>query len=96
MNNLPIDNAEETSTAEPVAPETEAPALALDMTPVVSSNVESIGHNGEALFIKFKNGGTYRYPTAGRIVHDEMLRADSPGRFFRSEVSAKHVGEKMP
>jgi len=87
---------DEIAATDPVVPETEVPALALDMTPVVSSNVESIGHNGDALFVKFKNGGTYRYPTAGRIVHDEMLKAERPGRFFRFHVLAKHVGERVP
>jgi hypothetical protein len=69
--------------------------LAPPMTPVVSSNIDSIGHDGAALWIKFKHGGVYRYPTAGRDLHDEMLKAPSVGQFFHTSVRGTHQGEKI-
>lgn len=80
---------------------TAAPAIALpEMTLVVSSNLHSVGHDGTALFVRFldKDGNpdrTYRFPTAPKMAFDEMLKAESPGRFFHSEISAKHMGERL-
>lgn len=74
---------------------TETPALP-EMKPVTSSNIESIGHNGTDLFVKFKGGGTYRYPGVSVDHHDKMLEAGSPGGYFHANIKKVHKGEKLP
>ena len=62
-----------------------------EMRPVTSSNIDAIGHDGTALFVRFKTkdgtpGAIYRYPEATRAHHDAMLSADSPGRYFFGNI----------
>jgi KTSC domain len=68
------------------------------MTPVVSSNVLSVGHDGAALYVRFRTrdklpGALYRYPTAGPEHHRALLAAPSPGSYFAAAVRGVHDGE---
>jgi hypothetical protein len=56
------------------------------LTPVESSNIDSLGYNGDGLFVRFKSGGLYRYPECPRSVYEEGLKAPSVGQWFRSAV----------
>lgn len=52
-----------------------------EMHAVTSSNVESVGHDGRHLFVRFKNGSTYRYLDCPDT-HLHGMKADaSPGRY---------------
>jgi hypothetical protein len=67
---------------------------------VSSSNLHSIGHDGTALYVRFRGAGggggaIYRYPTAGQDVHDALAEASSPGRHFQNFVKSAHAGEKV-
>lgn len=68
-----------------------------EMTPVASSNIHSVGHNGAALYVRFlrdgEPGALYRYSTAGAEHKTGMLTADSAGRYHARVVKAQHVGE---
>lgn len=73
-----------------------------EMTEVKSSNVHSVGHDGAALFVRFKTkagpaGVAYRYPGVPAEVRDTIALDESPGRAFnafsRSDPSIK--GEKV-
>lgn len=62
----------------------------MDRTPVKSSQVVSIGHDGEALEIEFKGGSVYRYP-APEEIYRKLLAADadpeqSVGKAFNALV----------
>ena len=70
------------------------------MTPVQSSNVHSVGHDGAALYIRFKGAGgipgaAYRYPTAGKEHYDQLRQADSPGRYLIDQIRHQHMGERV-
>ena len=65
------------------------------MTPVTSSNIESVGHDGSSLWVKFKNDTLYRYPTAGADLHAGLIAAESAGSFFHKHIKAVHQGEKV-
>ena len=65
-------------------------------TPVAtSSNIHSIAHDGKALYVRFKNGNTYRYANASKDHHDAMLSAKSPGSYFYDRIKHFHDGEKL-
>ena len=80
-----VDQAE-TSGAMPSIP---------PMQPIQSSNIAAAGHDGEALYVQFRNGGTYRYQTAGPELHAALLIAASPGAYFHQHIKSVHQGEKV-
>lgn len=57
-----------------------------NFTPVTSSNLASAFHDGEDLFLEFKNGKVYRYLDVPQQVFDELLSTESAGRFFHSNI----------
>jgi len=56
--------------------------------PVVSSNIKSIGLEGNVLEIEFTNGGrVYQYTGETAAAHHaEMLKAESKGQYFGRHV----------
>jgi hypothetical protein len=75
------------------APRTDQPGPA--MTPVTSSNIAEVGHDGSSLWVKFKNDTLYRYPTAGADLHAGMIAASSAGSYFHHHIKSAHKGEKV-
>lgn len=64
---------------------------------VDSSAIHSIGYDKDTqhMEIKFKNGGTYRYPEVSPETHAAFINAESHGEHFRSHIRHKHVGTKL-
>lgn len=65
------------------------------MKAVTSSNIDAVGHDGDALYVRFKSGGTWRYPTANQGHMEAMVAADSPGGYFHRTIKAAHKGERV-
>lgn len=65
------------------------------MHSVESTNVEAVGHDGDALFVRFKGGGTYRYDGAGKEHLDELLKASSPGGYIAAQIRKRYRGVKV-
>jgi KTSC domain len=57
-----------------------------DLTEVKSSNIQSMGHEGETLWIRFKGGGLYSYPNVPYDVYQEGMASESKGSWFRDKV----------
>lgn len=54
-----------------------------DLMQKPSSNVDYYGTNGvDTIFIQFKNGQSYLYPNVKKEVIEEMLAAESIGKFM--------------
>lgn len=68
----------------------------MQYTKVVSSNVDEIAHDGHDLFVRFKNGGLYKYRGVPRSVFERMLKAESVGKFLNAEVKPHYQFTKMP
>lgn len=64
------------------------------LTPVESSNIDSMGHSKDGLFVRFKGGGLYRYPECPKTVYDEGLKAESVGVWFREKVRGHYEHKK--
>ena len=62
------------------------PATIPEMSPVISSNIKAIGHDGTDLFVTFRSGATYRYPGVSAHLAERIKTADSPGRCFIDNV----------
>jgi hypothetical protein len=56
---------------------------------VQSSNIESVGYDEETrtLEIEFHGGGTYRYFDVPGQTHNDLMAADSIGRYFREHIN---------
>lgn len=74
-----------------------------------SSQVEAMGHDGSALFVRFKGytpkrGGdarpavTWKYPGAHRSFLERALKGESAGSIVQNEVKPLfgHAAEKVP
>ena len=59
-----------------------------EMTPVTSSNIDSVGHDADAneLHVRFKNGATHIYEGVSDEIHRQMVAAESVGKFLASNV----------
>lgn len=66
-----------------------------ELVPVTSSNVAAVGHRGTDLFVRFRNGGLYRYEAVPAEVFRRLLAAESPGKFLNAEVKPFHVCRKL-
>ena len=68
----------------------------MDRTPVVSSNIESIGYdsNSKILEVEFTNMSVYRYYEVPEDVYEELMAAESKGSYLHREIKGgvKGVG----
>lgn len=66
-----------------------------DLTSVTSSNIAAVGHDNTALWVRFKNGSLYRYPSAGREHYDGLVGAKSPGSYHADRLRHFYRGERV-
>ena len=62
------------------------------MTPVTSSQIESIGHDAETntLHIRFHRGGLYTYADFPAEKFTAFQAAESKGKYLSAEIKGKH------
>ncbi len=58
------------------------------MTSVESSHIDAVGHDHRGLFVRFKGGGLHLYPQGTKTLRDQMVKADSVGKFFHAHVKS--------
>jgi hypothetical protein len=68
----------------------------VDMTPVRSSTVESVGWDADAqeLVVEFKNGSRYVYPDAGQATYQDLLSSPSPGSYINRWLKNSHYRKR--
>jgi len=59
------------------------------MIPVVSSNIEAMGHSDATLTVQFKGGACYTYANVSEETFRSILNADSIGSVFHSKVKSR-------
>lgn len=64
---------------------------------VESSNIESIGYdpNSETLEIEFLNGAIYQYFDVPEHVYQELMNADSHGKYLVSHIKGIYRYSKV-
>ncbi|TXF98942.1 KTSC domain-containing protein [Massilia arenae] len=64
---------------------------------VTSSNIHSVGYDGEnqILEVEFKNGGVYQYFGVQSSEYDEMLSAESKGKYLNANVKNRYPFSKL-
>lgn len=65
--------------------------------PVKSSNVVAIGYDKEnkILEVEFKSGGVYAYRTVEESVYNDLVAAESIGKFFLREIKGNYPYTKL-
>jgi hypothetical protein len=66
-----------------------------ELTPVKSSNIAAVGHQGDTLFVKFKSGPTWKYMGVNTATHTEMMAAESIGSYFSKHIKNNHPAERI-
>ena len=69
----------------------------MNRTPVVSSNVASVGYDEDSLTleIEFKNGTIYQYFDVSKNIYDGLIGADSVGGYLASHIKGKYRYSKV-
>lgn len=67
------------------------------MIPVTSSNIQAIGHIADQLrlFVTFKSGQTWEYAGVSADVFNQMLNAESVGKFFSASIRGHYEGKPV-
>ena len=67
----------------------------VNLIKITSSNIEAVGYAEEfGLVIQYKSG-IYIYPGATREVYDELLAAQSKGKYVASNIKGKYIYRKI-
>lgn len=65
------------------------------MIPVSSSNISSIGYEGDTLYVAFHSGTTYAYFHVPARVYEELMSAPSHGRYLSAYVKGTYTYQKI-
>lgn len=58
----------------------------MNMTPVCSSNIASIGYENGTLYVTFHHGGLYAYSGVPVSIYNGLMSASSHGSYLASHV----------
>lgn len=58
----------------------------MNMTPVSSSNIASIGYENGTLYVAFNSGGLYAYSNVPESVYRGLMSAASHGSYLASHI----------
>ena len=69
----------------------------MERVSVSSSNIASIGYEEESatLEIEFLNGGLYQYFDVPIFVYEELMAADSHGKFLAASIKGNYRYSKV-
>lgn len=69
----------------------------MQRTTVESSMIHAAGYDEQAreLEVVFNNGGIYRYRDVDKEVYEELLQAESKGRYMRAHVIGVYADYKV-
>ena len=66
----------------------------MNLIKVKSSNVVAVGYENNTLYVQY-NSGTYSYSNVDRTVYENLLKAESKGKFMNSEIKHKYSYRKL-
>jgi hypothetical protein len=71
--------------------------MSIKLTKVESSNIEAVGYieDREILVVQFKSGATYQYLGVPYYMYEELLSAESAGKYLNSEVKGCYEFERL-
>lgn len=60
-----------------------------------SSNIAVVEHEGSTLYITFKNKSRYSYEGVTERLYEELIKAESVGKFFNKNVKGVFPFKKV-
>lgn len=66
-----------------------------DLSPITSTNIACLGHDGSALFVQFHSGQTYRYESVPQDTFTALTKAPSVGSYFQKHIRPAFKGVKI-
>lgn len=67
----------------------------MNMIPVSSSNLNSVGYENSTLYVRFNDGSLYRYSNVPEHVYNELMNASSKGRYLAAYVKGQYPYSKI-
>ncbi len=64
-------------------------------TYVSSSNIDTINYSLNTIYIRFKNGSSYKYNKVPYHVYSKLVSAESVGQEFHRSIRGKFEYEKL-
>ncbi len=66
-------------------------------TPVTSTDLRSVGYDHEVsiLEVEFRSGGVYQYANVPRHIYEEMMKAESQGSYFNTQIRDRYSSAKI-
>lgn len=58
----------------------------MDMIPVSSSDIASVGYENGTLYIRFNSGGLYKYSDVPESAYHGLMSASSHGKYFHAYI----------
>jgi hypothetical protein len=68
----------------------------MNHTPLSSSNLSSIAHDGKNLEVRFQSGKTYQFQNVPRDIYRKVIAHPSPGTAFHQLVKGQYPHVKIP
>ena len=67
----------------------------MSMTPVVSSNLQSVGYEAGTLYIRFHSGGLYAYFKVPTSEYYGLMSASSHGQYFHANIRNRYRYQRI-
>ena len=58
----------------------------MNLIPVYSSNISSIGYEHGTLYVRFHSGQLYAYSVVPESVYNNLMNAGSKGKYFEAHI----------
>lgn len=62
----------------------------MDMIPVSSSNISSIGYEGTTLYVRFNSGALYAYYNVPPTAYNGLMSASSHGKYLAAYIKGSY------
>ena len=67
----------------------------VDMKTVESSNVAKVGYKDSVLYIEFNSGALYTYSAVPEKVYNDLMEAESIGKFLNQQIKGTYNYERI-
>lgn len=67
----------------------------MNLSPVASTNIAALGHDGSVLFVRFHTGQTYKFEGVPQDTFRQLSTAPSIGSYFQRFIRPAFKGVKV-
>lgn len=67
----------------------------MQLNEVVSSNIKAVGLTDKGLIVQFQSGVKYLYEGVTKKVYDQLMEAESKGKFINTNIKGNYNFTKV-